>query len=200
MPSAAPWYDSAPVLSAAGILVTLAVIWRRGRGRRDVSSAAFDSGKPITIETPRGRIVELLEQSSSPSNRSVPDVRVSDGGLKIGPGLIGHSQLLKYKFLADVEGLTPQVSIQGSLIDVRIGPRAERFYGLLFAAWMTFLVVAFFAVNNGLLWYLHGPLATIRFTTGPPHRFTRETFYFDAVIVILALVSLWPLITEALFD
>lgn len=249
MPSAVPWYDSAVAVSAAGVLVTLAVtiwvalyvarprqalyyhlrsaapvteysndelraasvrhgmadpqvldIWLRGRGRRDISSAAFDAGKPIAIKTPNGRIVKLLDKSTSQPSRSVPDAWVSDGSLMVGPGLIGRSQLLKYKVLADVKGLTPQLDIQGSLIDVRIGPRFERFLGLLAAVVFTFLVVAFFAVNNGLMWHLTGPLATVRYTTGPPHRFTLLTFELDVAIVTLVIAGLWPLVTEALFE
>ncbi len=63
--------------------------------------------------------------------------------------------------LADVT--EPRVTVQGSLIDVRISRRDDRFGGLFQLGWLGFFAVIVFAVNNGAFWHLHGrPFSELR--------------------------------------
>jgi hypothetical protein len=73
----------------------------RGRGRRDVPISAFDDGRPITLRLIRGEILRLVgEPVSVPEQRLAPRAKVIDGGLAIGPGLIGRDQIITYTLLA----------------------------------------------------------------------------------------------------
>jgi hypothetical protein len=154
----------------------------RGRGRKDVSSAAFDSGEPIAI-TAGGPIVALLGTPESyPPERSMPKVQVAEGALKISPGLIGRSQLLTYTVLADVA--KPNVRVQGSLIDVTIGRRDTRFGGLFTTFWAACVVTVAFAVNNGVFWHIHTqPFNYVRISG-----VTRWVAYIVDVLAILYLI------------
>jgi hypothetical protein len=155
--------DASPLRASASGLAhpKVLTICLRGRGRKDVSSAAFDSAEPIAVNA-GGPIVGLLgDPVSYPTGRSVPKARVAGGLLEIGPGLIGRSQLLTYTVLADVT--EPRVTVQGSLIDVRISRRDDRFGGLFQLGWLGFFAVIVFAVNNGAFWHLHGrPFSELR--------------------------------------
>jgi hypothetical protein len=92
---------------------------------------------PIVIQV-GGPIAELLTPPISwPRERSIPKSRVADGGLMIGPGLIGRDQVITYAVLADV--VMPKISIGGSLIDVRIQKRQS----LLSISGMATLTIGF---------------------------------------------------------
>jgi hypothetical protein len=187
--SARPVRDSdayAPQDSASGLAhLKILTICLRGRGRKDVSSAAFDSAAPIAIKV-GGPIVELIGKPVSfPPERSVPKAEVVGGRLEIGPGLIGRSQLLTYTVLADVP--TPRVTVEGSLIDVRISRRDDRFGGLFQLGWLGFFAVLVFAVNNGTFWHLHArPFSELRTVY-----FGRLGAYILDAVAILYLVLVY---------
>jgi hypothetical protein len=184
--------DPAPLRASASGLAhpKVLTICLRGRGRKDVSSAAFDSATPIALKA-GGPIVSLLgDPVSSPLERSVPKTRVAGGMLEIGPGLIGRSQLLTYTVLADAAA--PRIAVQGSLIDVRISRRSERFGGLIGVGWLAFGAVLLFAVNNGVLWHVsRRPFNEMRIIFYGRH----GAYVIDAVVIVFVILqfaaSIW---------
>jgi hypothetical protein len=107
---------------------------------------------------------------------------VADGVLEIGPGLIGRSQLLTYTVLADAAA--PRIAVQGSLIDVRISRRSDRFDGLIGLGWLAFGAVLLFAVNNGVLWHVsRRPFNEMRIII-----YGRPGAYVIDVVIILFLI------------
>lgn len=92
------------------------------RGRRDVASSHFDRDLPILLDV-GAPIVELLGITSRPASLHTATVVVEGTALKIAPGLIARGQTISFSLLVD--GPTPRVSCQASLIDVTVQERRD---------------------------------------------------------------------------
>jgi hypothetical protein len=87
------------------------------RGRKDIPSSAYDSGKPLRLDV-GARIVEVLQTTSDPPSIPAPSVTVDGTSLMIGPGLISKRQKITFTVLTD--GERPNLTCQSTLIDVQV--------------------------------------------------------------------------------
>lgn len=88
------------------------------RGRRDVTREAFDDGKPLCLDLGT-RIVECVEVTTSPSDRTDPEWAIDGSKLLIKPSHFGRRQTTVFSLLVD--GESPHiVPPKQSLVDVRI--------------------------------------------------------------------------------
>jgi hypothetical protein len=93
------------------------------RGRKDIPSSSFDSGKPIRIDV-GARIVEVLQSTSVPDSIAPPRLVTDGTEIKVGPSLIGKRQKISIALLAD--GEHPHLTFQGSLENVTVRPSPEQ--------------------------------------------------------------------------
>ena len=184
-----PWWDAATRLKLQHPKIL--TIRLRGRGRRDVSSAAFDLNAPIAIEAGGPIFMLLGDPASSPPQRSMPEARIASGALEICPGLIGKSQLLTYTVLADVA--QPSVSVRGSLIDVQIRRRDDRFETFRELGVLGFLAVLFFAINNGVFWHVHTrPFSEIKII----FHGRAGAYVMDGIVILFVLLQFGDLVLD----
>jgi hypothetical protein len=85
-------------------------------GRQAITTDMFNQGRPIlaNLGVP---IVEVLKRKSYPSEQAVPDHRISDTTLEIGPSAFARRQQVTYSLL--VEG-DPKLDVIGNLPDVDV--------------------------------------------------------------------------------
>lgn len=90
----------------------------RSTGRRDISREAFDGGKPLCLDV-GVPIIECLDVTTTPPDRTEPSWETDGSELLIGPSLIGKRQTTVFSLLVD--GQSPYLSKpQQTLIDVDI--------------------------------------------------------------------------------
>lgn len=70
------------------------------RGRRDISSSAFDQGRPLVFDLSAG-IVKVLQVRVQPSSSLSPPVAHEGSTLRVGPELIGCRQTITISVLLD---------------------------------------------------------------------------------------------------
>lgn len=93
------------------------------RGRLDIDRTAFDGGKPLCFDV-GAPIIECLKVSVSPSDRSVPEVKIDGAKLLVEPALIGRRETVVFSLLVD--GPSPQLSLpEQSLINVDIRQKEQ---------------------------------------------------------------------------
>lgn len=90
-----------------------------GRGSRDISSQAFDSGEPIKLDV-NAKIFAVLKLTSKPESLTSPKWGFNESTLHIGPSLLGKRQLLRFTVLVD--GKEPKLTCKAALENVKIKP------------------------------------------------------------------------------
>ena len=91
------------------------------------------------------------------------------------------------------DAAAPRIAVQGSLIDVRISRRSDRFDGVFGLGWLAFGAVLLFAVNNGVLWHIsRRPFNEMRIIV-----YGRQGAYvIDAVIIVFVILQ----VAESIWD
>ncbi|HEY5356196.1 MAG TPA: hypothetical protein VIJ82_00620 [Streptosporangiaceae bacterium] len=159
------------------------------RGRRDIPSSAFDSGRPIEIDT-NAQVTAVLEVRSKPESSVTPNIAIDETSLRIGPGLIGKRQEIKITALVD--GEHPRLSCQSSLENVQIRRRREDFPD----TYSTWRIARFVYTTAALTVGLYGlASALIIFigwehpVVGPAHTVIRTFLVASEEALILAVIG-----------
>lgn len=98
---------------------TLLTIHLFGNGSHDISSANYDMGNPLVLDTGTPLVKLAIPPSCEPPSIRPPLVTVDGTKLKIGPSLIYRKHRLTYTVLAErPPGKKPKLRCQSSLIDV----------------------------------------------------------------------------------
>ncbi len=93
------------------------------QGRLDIPTTAFDREKPLRLDVGE-QIVELLDVTTVPANRAVPDVQIDGSTLLIGPSLIPKRETVVFSLLID--GPEPRLTcVAPELIDVDVDERHQ---------------------------------------------------------------------------
>ena len=86
-------------------------------GRQAITRDLFDEGRPIVLRLGT-RVVDLLKVVSQPIEQKVPDYRLSNSAIEIGPGALAARQSITFSVLVDGQ---PELSAESPLADVTIG-------------------------------------------------------------------------------
>ena len=86
-------------------------------GRQAITRDLFDEGRPIVLRLGT-RVVDLLKVVSQPIEQKVPDYRLSNSAIEIGPGVLAARQSITFSVLVDGQ---PELSAESPLADVTIG-------------------------------------------------------------------------------
>jgi hypothetical protein len=110
------------------------------RGRKDISSDAYDGHQPLHLDV-GSRIIEILQITSAPETLMPPQVAASERSLSIGPSLIGKRHQITINVLTD--GGPPSLACRSPLVDVQVRPRIDDRTTL---AWVLALVAGMMAI------------------------------------------------------
>ena len=86
-------------------------------GRQSITRNLFDEGHPIVLNLGT-RVVDLLKVTSEPTEQAVPNYKVSNRAIEVGPGVLASRQSITFSVLIDGK---PKLSPVSPLADVKIG-------------------------------------------------------------------------------
>lgn len=101
-------------------------------GSRDISSAAFDEGRPLILDCGVPLIAQSINVYYTPGSVLPPKTTVNGSALEVGPGLINRHHVLSYSILAEGAKESIRLVCRSSLTDVAVRrDRKDKEFNLL---------------------------------------------------------------------
>jgi hypothetical protein len=148
-----------------------------------VASSHFDSGMPIRLDV-GAPIVEILGITCRPDSLHTPTAAVNDTAVTLAPGLIAKGQTIHFSILVD--GPSPRLTCQASLIDVTVQERRDPVQQSHVAS----RVLTFVMLGGGLVVLLLSGLLSWWFTQGQRVHLSYLYFLnFSTLLSILAILA-----------